>query len=640
MTRAVIEIWSADGSQRLGEGPLEPQSYSITRLLDGPASIVCDLPATPRALELIQPKRRLVLKVWDTDDSSPREAAGIIEAIGLKDTSDGLIMTADSIDLLTTLRWSSTLLGYTVEADTVSQAVDDLLTLAGGTFTRSGDVSNVITARFDGASVLKALQHIAQQQGIHFRQGSTPDTLEIGTFGASNGLRIVNASEVQAALEYNDQILLIEDFTKLTSSEEMVNWLMPLGAGDGDAKLTLENSTRTTPYTIQSLTLPDGRTGWYIEDTASQTAHGVTIQKVGKLGEITPISNSAAAIEAAANALYDASAAWLQRYKDPYESFSLTVVKPRTNILPGDKIHVRYKGILETDAGALTYVNINGDFFILSVAEAYGPRGTQLKLKIANVDRYEVDNAQVVIGALEEIRVNNLSIAPTFNHYVLKDAFEIADGFNAEFRLVITNAVQSVTRVVLRIQTAPFRSTATGAASGGGSTSGSGGGATSSAGGDHRHRFAVFGGGALPGVTNRTFIVGGPSASTNMNIPTLTSGGAQDLYTFDSSGDHTHTVPNHTHSVPAHTHDLDYGIFDDSVRPDHVFVFVDGIIQAFDLDPSGTGLTTEIDITDQINAVPLLQQAHQIIIGCTGGQGRVNVWLDVFEVITQIGVFS
>lgn len=641
MTRSLVEIWEPDGSDRLGDGPLEPLAYSITRLLDGPASVVCDLLATDdRTLDLIRSKRQLRVRTWDSDSSPPRESRAVIEEIGIKDSADGYILTADGIDLLGSLKWTNVLLGYKIDGDSVNTAIDDLLTLAGASFTRSGSVTTTISARLDGASVLKSLQTIARQQGIHFRLSATPGVIDIGALGSSNGLRIVNATQGRAELHDNNEILLLEDFTQLTSSEEMCNWLLPLGAGDGDAQLTLAASTRSSPYTIQSVTGPDGRDLFFIEDSASQTAHGVTIMKTGKFSEITAIANSAAAVEAAANALYDISAAWLQRYKDPYESYSVTVRKPRTNILPGDKIHVRYKGVIETESGTLTYRSINTDMWIIEVAEAYGPRGTQVRLKIANIDRYEVDNASVVLGAMEELRVNNVSTKSYFSHYVLKDAFEIDSTHPVNFDLVITNAVQTITRVVLRIVTTPFTATASGAASGGGSTSGSGGGQTSSAGGDHRHRIAVFLGSALPGVTNRAFIVGGPSASTNMNIPTLTSGGDQDLYTFDSSGTHSHTVANHTHSVPAHTHALDYSLQKDTDYPDHVSVEVNGTSVATDLDTSGVGLDTEIDITDEINAAATLQQAHTIEITCTGGQGRVACWLDVYEVIQSIGVFS
>jgi hypothetical protein len=299
-------------------------------------------------------------------------------------------------------------------------------------------------------------------------------------------------------------------------------------------------------------------------------------------------------------------------------------------------------GVVETDSGTLTYRNINSDFYVIEVTELYGPRGTQLRLKVANIDRYEVDEARVVLGALEEIKVNGLSTKPYFSHYTYADKFEIDDSHQVSFDLVITNAVQAVHRVVLRIVTTPFRSTAGGAASGGGSTSGSGGSSspTSSSGGSHRHRFAVYiTSGGLVG-TRQNYLVR-DSGNNGQNVE-LYGPASVDLYTYDAAANHTHSVsiPNHTHSVPNHTHPQAFTITDDSQYPDNIDVEVNGTQVANNLDASGVGLNVEIDITDQINAAATLQQAHTIEISCAGGQGLAKIHLDVFEVISSIGQFA
>jgi len=638
----LVEVFDAAGN-RLGKGPIRTTTAaSVTRVLDGCGSFTVDLPGTDeRALDLIQPKRRVRVLLWDEQDNQRQLVEGIVESIGAKDDSSGWVLTVDGPDLLAELKFTNVLLGRIYDADSVQDIVDDLLGLTSG-WTRSGNNTDLLSVRLDGASILKALQSVVQQQGIHFRQGSTAGTLEIGAFGVSNGLRIINAPHVRSDLAGNDDVLLIESFIKLQDSESLVNWLLPLGAGEGDAMLSLEFSTRTTPYTIQSTTGPDGRTLYYLENSASITSYG-QVEKIGTFKDITPIGTSAAAVEAAANALYDTAVAWLDRYKDPYESYSVTVRKPRTNILPGDKIHVRYKGLITNDMGELvTYRDINSDFFIMEVAEIYGPRGTQLRLKIANIDRYEVDNARVVIGALEDIRINNVSVKPYFSHYTYVDQFEIDSSNNVTFELNVTNAVQAINRVVLRVVTSPFRALASGAASGGGSTSGSGGGsAPTSSATAHRHVWAVRDETYEGGFTVRQYRADNPSGGfVFFELPTSES--LDPLRSFNESPEHTHTVtiPSHTHSVPAHTHNLNYGINDDTDFPDSIGILVNSQVVGIGLDSGGTGLDTEIDITDEINSVATLQAAHPIVISCSGGQGLVKVYLDVYETIQTISVFS
>jgi hypothetical protein len=153
-------------------------------------------------------------------------------------------------------------------------------------------------------SVLKALQLLADQQGLHLRLGTTHRRIEFGAFGEASGLTFINTQAAPAALYGNDDVALIERFTVEHSAEVAANWLIPLGAGEGVAQLTLQHATRIGLYTVQSMTGPDGQTLYYIADAASIAALG-RIEKVGVF-YIAPVTNSDD-IENAANALYDAA---------------------------------------------------------------------------------------------------------------------------------------------------------------------------------------------------------------------------------------------------------------------------------------------------------------------------------------------
>lgn len=623
--RLWIDIHDAAGN-RLGEGPITTAlNASVTRKLDGAGTVRFEVPLTDdRALSLIASKRRA--RVFVESDNVLREMGrGIIEKIGTKDSASGWRLTADGPDSLEELKFSSVLLGRKYDNIAVEQVVDDLLGLTPG-WLRAGANTLNISARYDGASVLKALQSLVSQQGIHFRS-SNPGTLEIGAFGVDNGLRIVNAAYAPNDIYDNDDILLIENFSLVEDSEDLVNWLLPLGAGRGDAALTLEKSTRSTAggfaYDIQSLTGPDGRTLYYLEDATSQISFG-QIQKVGTFKDIAPIGNGEDAQIAAANALYDAAAAWLIRYKDPYESYSVTVRKVRTNLQPGDKIHLRYKGLITNKDGVVvTYRDINADFWILEVRESFGLDGASVTLKIASVDRYAMDVARVVLGALEEIRINNVSVEPYFTGFSYSYTRDLDDTHEADVPIYITNAVQRCNRALVRLKSRPFRSNAKGAASntsssGGGSTSGSGGGSTETStqtglssglmipvGADHRHDIAPH--------------------SHNVTIPS-----------------HTHSTPNHSHSIPAGN--LTYGIYDDSLYPDTIRLEINGTDYTSALGGpwgvGGTPVDVEIEITDQLNDQPILQQEHTLTFSCDSSQGSLEVIIELYLTIQSISVFS
>jgi phage minor structural protein len=179
-------------------------------------------------------------------------------------------------------------------------------------------------------------------------------------------------------------------------------------------------------------------------------------------------------------------------------------------------------------------------------------------------------------------------------------------------------------------------STQTSSSGGGVSTSTSSGGGTSqtsSAGGDHSHlMFSAFAG-PVEVVSNRGFY-GKTSGGTDYTFQLPATNGA-DVYTYSSSGNHTHSVtvpnhahdfnvpnhshsvgiPNHTHDVsipnhshditlPNHTHAIQFGIYKLDNLPSAVVIKVDGNTVPF-TDTSG----------DNIDLIPYLSK---------DGDGKVN----------------
>lgn len=636
----LIDVYDASGN-RLGAGPITTcTAATVTRTLDGAGSLALDFPASDaRVQSLLTNKVRCHVFVDDGD--SLRELGRlIVEKSGLQQDASSLIRTVDGPDNLGELRFKTVRRGRKYDAATVNTIVDSLLGLVSG-WVRSGSVTNTVSARFDGASVLKSLVELVRQQGVHFRQASTFGTLEIGAFGTDNGLIVENFASYGG--DAPDHVLLIESLTLLEDSEELINWLEPIGAGDGDAAITLEKAASTRSialgfaYDIDTETGPDGRTVYYLQDATSQAAYG-TVEKTGAFKDITLVGTAEADQVAAAEALYDVAAATLARFKDPYKSYRLTARKPKQNILPGDKIRLRDEfSVYDLDGVLVDVVNLDAYFWVMQVTETLGSNGHAMQLQIANIDRHAVDEAEIVVGAIEDIRLANVSVKPYFSKDSFIDAFEIDSTHDVTFEINITARTQAVNKATLRIVTTPFRATANGAASGGGSTSGSGGGQTSSGGGDHRHRMAVYTGNASGGTSREYLVRDSGLNSFNFYVPTNQ---ASDMYTYDASGTHTHTVNDHTHTVPAHTHPISYGISDDTDYPDHVSVTVNGTSVATDLDTAGTGLDTELDITAEILAAASVQQAHSVVISCTGGQGRVKVFVELYETIQSVSVFA
>lgn len=619
LTRLYADVYDAAG-ERLGAGPVPLLSASVTRGLDGVGSISLAVPGKDaRAISLLQNERHVRIYQLDGGAQTARELGrGVIRKLAAGGSASDWALTGDGPDDLDALTRVSVLLGRKYSASSVSTIASSLVGLVSG-WTASASGGNTTDARFDGVSVLKALLAVCEQQGLHLRAGDDPNEVEIGAFGTDAGLRLVNPRRGHAALYDNDDVALIESISVDKSSEAVCTRLFPLGAGIGEAWLTLEDATRSTPYTVQSTTGPDGQTLYYIEDSAATSAFG-QITKVGKFSNIAPLSNSAADMENAANALYDIAAAWLTRHSQRQDVYSVTCRKVRTRVRPGDKVRLAYRGVVTRNGVVVDYLDIDDDFWVMSATESAGVGGATLALKLSTVDAAEQTTAKIVIGALEELQLDGVSVKPYFNRVAWVYDKLLAPLVPATVPVKLSNATQRLNRCILQIKTSPFVSTveAINVAS------------------PHTHLWATDVGeddGPYEWVTLGVYAPGidsGAGGFTAIRVPMKVDGLTDFLPLSTSTENETDFVT------------LSYGLFMDDVTPEGIRVFIDGTDYTSALGgpwaPSGGETTITLDITAQILANPPLQGSHPVRVECTTGRGALEITVEVYETIQSIRV--
>jgi len=443
---------------------------SFTEALDEVGSIACSIPlADKEGFDLLASEREIRLHL-EHDDTTREWGRGIVRKRNIKNLTDLRVTGPDATDKL---KRANTLLGRSYENQTLQTIANSLIALAPGwTVTVAPAYANLLhSARFEGVSVLKALTRLAEERGLHIRQGTAAQTIEIGAFGTDNGIWAVAPDSIGLDIYLNDNLILIDDITQDTSTQEVVNWIIPIGAGEGTAALTLKYSTRSIaggyPYNIQSMTGPDGRTLYYLSDSASIALYGQS-QKVVTFKEIGPIANSSPARELAANALYDAAAAWLQRNSVALVTYKISAKKTRQTIRAGDKIRVTYKGYIETEKGDVVPIDLNNQlFWVMRKRENVGSDSTTLGLDIASVDRYEMDTARVVVGAIESIRVKNVAVQTFPAMFTYSQWDTIQWGTNvyhqkaAIFPLRVDSKITDLIQVSMQFRTRPLSTTAT-----------------------------------------------------------------------------------------------------------------------------------------------------------------------------------
>lgn len=460
------DVYDADGNSKIGKTPItELISASITRTLDGAGSMEVVVPASATNLDALINERQLWIYA-QSDDESPRLiGTGYIRKRRIVAGTSGTQMSISGPDLMDALRRKSVLLGRIFDTQAVGTIASDLIGLVGDGWQVNVDTSlsaDTQTVRFDGSTVLKALIRVAEEKGAHIRSGLQPKTVELGAFGTPTDLVAIEPpSTVSMEMYANDNVLLIDRITQLDASDDVVNWIIPIGAGEGVAAQTLAQSTRTSPYPIQTMTGPDGRTLYYISDASSVERYGA-IQRVVTFKEIGPIANSTTAQTLAANALYDAAAAWLQRSSDKTTTYQITARKCRRVIRPGDKIRLIWRGTVETSEGDVVPIDVDDYFWVMQVTETVTADGMGVSLQIASVDRAQQDPAKMIVGALESIHVNNVSVqtfpywsSDTYTDYVCYLS-STGVGRYATFKLEFDNNITNIISVKLRFKSRPL----------------------------------------------------------------------------------------------------------------------------------------------------------------------------------------
>lgn len=608
--RLTATVYDPTGNTKLGEVTTLERA-SVTRKLDAAGSWSASFPPEENALTLFQPRRQVVL-TYQRDEETPRELGrGVIGDDGLNITASKTSCTVGGSDQL------EFLMRYTVKSNrqyavtAVSTIASDLVSIAPGwSAVNNSDIAGLISsARFDAATVLKSIVRLVEENDIHFRAGSRFKTVEFGNFGTANGLYAVGGmSSVPIEMTGNDGIVLIKSISRNRTSKgsDFFNRLYLFGAGQNiDAALTLEKSTRaapTYPYAIQNIT-ENGRKLFYIEDAASVATYGV-VEAFGQFKEIAPLSTTTGDVINATNALYDAGVASLRLHKDIVETYKVSFSKTMKTINPGDKQQIVYKGYSEKgDGSQLVWLDLNAPMWVMSVTETVGADGLTTDAEIATLDRLAQSEKSFIAGSLETLMVQGIKVQPSVNHYTYgPEQREIDASNNAKVQIIITDACYRIDRILMRVRTQPFTSTAKSAA--------------------HRHKVAVYAGATtiLTGSTGSNFTFSGNgSGSISVSEAMQNNGATGDLYTYSAEGAQ------------------EYGIYKDVVRPVELTITVDGV-NVTNAAAGGADGVSDLDTTIDITA-PVRDNAggfqgiHDVLISCASGQGEIVISFDVYEEI-------
>ena len=430
-----IDVLDANGVIQ-GNPLMNALNVSVSRMLDGAGSISVSFPANDkRVTDLVINERRLKIYYWQDGKVTRNVGTMIVRRKRWSGPSGGNLIV-DGPSEIAELKDINTYRNYSYgnpSGASIQSVIDGLLALATG-WTSNVDATiadNLISGRFEGFSVLKALQYIASQTGYHFRQTAGSKVIEFGAFGTDTGITLIKPSNLHPEINDNDNIGIITTINVTEDSENIVNTLIPIGGGEGSAAVTLDESDKTTPYTIQDVSGQGSQTFKGLVHDASVGTYG-TRAKVLAFKNIAPIANSAAAKLLAGNALYDAGVAYLERNATPQSTYSCNVFKINQALAEGDKIHLTINEMIETfsPTGKTEYFipkNVDADFWIMDITERIDQSGSSYSMKISDIDKREESLEKTIIGSIENAELNNL-VVKTFPNWVSNTYYDTVQG--------------------------------------------------------------------------------------------------------------------------------------------------------------------------------------------------------------------
>jgi hypothetical protein len=609
-----VDIYDATYSEKVGNR-LIPIAASYKRKLDEAGTGRATFAIDPRSLSIIQARR--IVEVWLSDtklktdegtgdtitETSPRKiGAFVIETI--QSSPRERTITVRGPGVMSKLIDTLALPGLYYEDETVADVLSDLAALAGWTVDAEAELSSeLISIRFAGENVLRALSVVAETKGIHIRESATNQQIEAGSFGDVNSHAEFAKGDAGETALFKDAPMVIQDASIIEQSSEVVNKIYVYTGGDGDAAGTLELSDRSFVDSESA----NGRSHWFIQDSGSISLYGQIARRLD-IKRLNPTSPSDAAEVAVANAGADAGKAWLDRNNAPYELLSLHVQNVNETVQPGDKCHVRYLDVINLMGVPYQERDIDAPYWVMAVEENISSAGLEAFLDVANIDRYETNAADIVVGMVDSINVQNVNIQPYPAPYYWsthKAPIDDVTGYLASF--VVNPQTVRLNQAIAYI----FRSVWK-AVSG-----------VAEAGGDHYHlMFSTEGTNiALTGMSGRVMsALMSDLDPLNPHTVVIPNASDDDMYTGGASGTHTHDFTFTEVSVD-----------DEANLLSDVTLKIDGDEHSTGLFPEGNDDTVaEVDITEALKA-GTLRGFHDIEVECGSGRGDIYVviFLDV-----------
>lgn len=382
-----IDIEDSSGT-KYGSGPIRTASrWKSVYRLDRAGTFSFEMPASdPRAAMVVEKR---VARCWTGVLGAIYEVgSGVIDKIDLEtDPSGAHVLKVSGDDILRELTYRSVgdlQIGTEATPATNGPAAISAYFPAGwslDTVNGYNTTAKAVWHQFEGESVLAALIKLVELSGEHFHMRTGKKIVWTQNDRPSSGLLAVATGDGVALMD-NPGVCVIYDLKREKDATEMVSRVIPYGAGEGGAKVTLSGTSWTAPsgYTLDAANN-------YIKRDATETGYA----RIERVENFKDVKN--------ANMLAEMAYEWLERHSAAEEFYRMKIGKVDAALYPGTTLDVRYQSWVD----GYHAIDIDDTLVVLEAATEVDIDGARVTdLQVATVDRYPSSDADTLVNGMAQ----------------------------------------------------------------------------------------------------------------------------------------------------------------------------------------------------------------------------------------------
>lgn len=368
-----------------------------TKSLDAIGTLEFSMPAADEKAQYIQ--TGVKFDVYDQTDGYLGRY--LFKSKTITDNSGEGVLRVSCYDYLKELSQRSVHFNRTYDNVDVGNILIDLLGIVGWQVNITATGTNQIT--YQGESVLKAIDGLKDRRGDHYRlnfnKASKVPTIDFGPLGDLSTISFEQFSgQIQTEFLSNPNNSIITSAKLVEESDEIYNRIIPLGGGQGADQLTIEVAT-LGDYDVLIGSNADGSEFFYIENNDSITEYGLK-ERILSYSNIVPLSASEQDILDASNSLKLTAEAFIVNHLVPTKQYNIDVVGLRRELLPGDKINIRY--VQKRDG--VVYISIDDYFWVMDITNSRSSNGVRTqRITISNTGKRNTSDEDVIISVVNDV---------------------------------------------------------------------------------------------------------------------------------------------------------------------------------------------------------------------------------------------